>query len=86
MDNPPNSAGRERPPDQPPIASEVIQGETKAFHLDLRENQRGRFLKITEEVRGRRNAIMVPNSALGEFLEALRRISAFEKELPKLEP
>ena len=80
------STGDERPPPPPPIASELIQGETKAFHLDLRENQRGRFLKITEDVRGRRNTIMVPKPALGEFLEALRRIAAFERELPKLEP
>ena len=32
------------------IASEKVTIERKIFSLDLKENQRGRFLKITEDV------------------------------------
>ena len=34
-----------------PIASEKVTIDRKVFFLDLKENQRGRFMKITEDVR-----------------------------------
>lgn len=64
-----------------PIASEKIQHERKIFFLDLKENQRGRFLKITEDVGGRRDTIMLPAGAFKEFLEALGRLIEFETKL-----
>ena len=33
-----------------PLASEKVQVDRKVFFLDLKENERGRFLKITEDV------------------------------------
>jgi len=71
----------DRPPPQPPIASEKIAHERKIFFLDLKENQRGRFLKITEDVGGRRDTIMLPAEAFKEFLEALQRLIEFESKL-----
>ena len=65
----------------PPIASEKIVWERKVFFLDLKENQRGRFLKITEDVGGRRDTIMVPADAFKEFSEALGRLIGFEAKL-----
>jgi hypothetical protein len=65
----------------PPIASEKIVSERKIFFIDLKENNRGRYLKITEDVGGRRDTIMMPVPALGEFIEALTRIATFEKSL-----
>ena len=62
-----------------PLASERIQVERKIFFLDLKENERGRFLKITEDVSGRRDTIMLPASALQEFVEALSRIVDIEQ-------
>ena len=41
--------------------------------MDLKENQRGRFLKITEDVRGRRDTIIVPAEAPREFLKTVDR-------------
>ncbi len=70
-----------QPPRQPPIATEKIPFERKLFFLDLKENQRGRFLKITEDVRGKRNTIMLPAEAFSEFLEALKRLVEFESKL-----
>jgi hypothetical protein len=64
-----------------PLASERIQVDRKVFFLDLKENQRGRFLKITEDVSGRRDTVMLPASALQEFVEALTRILDIEQRL-----
>src|SRR5579864_8909275 len=64
-----------------PIASEKVAIERKIFFLDLKENQRGRFLKITEDVGGRRDTIMLPAEAFQEFLEALQRLIEFEAKL-----
>ena len=61
-----------------PIASEKITNERKIFFLDLKENQRGRFLKITEDVGGRRDTIMLPAEAFKDFVEALERLIEFE--------
>ncbi len=69
------------PPHSPPIASEKIAIDRKLFFIDLKENQRGRYLKITEDVGGRRDTIMMPIPALAEFIEALTRIAEFESKL-----
>ena len=71
----------QRPPPSPPIASEKVAIERKLFFLDLKENQRGRFLKITEDVGGRRDTLMLPAEAFKEFLEALQRLVEFEAKL-----
>ena len=59
-----------------PIATEKVTIDRKVFFLDLKENQRGRFLKITEDVGGRRDTIMLPAGAFRDFLEALARLVA----------
>ena len=64
-----------------PLASEKIQVDRKVFFLDLKENQRGRFLKITEDVSGRRDTIMLPASALKDFVSALSRLVDLEERL-----
>ena len=70
-----------RPPQAPPIASEKIAHERKLFFLDLKENDRGRFLKITEDVGGRRDTLMLPATAFKDFVEALQRLVEFEAKL-----
>ncbi len=62
---------RERREPPAALASEKIEGERKTFFLDLRENDRGRFIKITEDVRGRRDTIMLPDDCFEDFYEAL---------------
>ena len=61
--------------------SERIEFERKIFFLDLKENQRGRFIKITEDVGGRRDTIMLPIDAAGDFADALQRLVEFERGL-----
>lgn len=64
-----------------PLYTEKIFTERKVFFMDLKENDRGRFLKITEDVRGRRDTIMLPIETLSEFIEALHRVAEYEEEL-----
>lgn len=64
-----------------PIASEKIANDRKLFFIDLKENARGRFYKITEDVGGRRDTIMLPAPVAREFLEALQRLIEFEEKL-----
>jgi hypothetical protein len=56
------------------IASEKVVVGRKIFFLDLKENPRGRFLQITEDVGGRRDRIMLPAEALDDFGDALARL------------
>lgn len=44
------------------IAAQELQIERKHFYIEFRENDRGRFLRITEEAHGRRNTIIVPST------------------------
>ena len=64
-----------------PIATEKVTIDRKVFFLDLKENQRGRFMKITEDVGGRRDTIMLPAGAFRDFLEALARLVDYESKL-----
>ncbi len=49
------------------IEAKELQIERKHFYVELRENERGRFLRITEEAHGRRNSIIVPSTGVEEF-------------------
>jgi len=71
-----NDSG-ERPINEP-LASEKITIDRKIFFLDLKENSRGRFLKITEDVGGRRDTIMLPSAAFRDFADALDRLIELE--------
>jgi hypothetical protein len=57
---------------RPPVVEETlktdkIQIERKTFVISLKENPRGRFLRITEDVGGRRDTIILPATGLSEF-------------------
>ena len=56
------------------IFSEQVQVERKLFTFDLRENPRGRFLKITEDVGGRRDAVIIPAPGLPDIRDVLNRV------------
>lgn len=59
---------------QEDLHTEKIIADRKIFFLDLKENARGRVVKITEDVSGNRDTIMVPAEILGDFIEALTDI------------
>jgi hypothetical protein len=58
------------------IEARELQIERKRFHVELRENERGKFLRITEEAHGRRNTIIVPSTGVGEFTTAISEVLA----------
>lgn len=64
------------------IFSERIQVERKQFYFDLKENPRGRFLRITEDVGGRRDTIIVPATGLEQFVETITRAIQAGQEAP----
>jgi len=55
--------------------------DRKIFFLDLKENNRGRFVKITEDVGGRRDTIIVPVAAFRDFVDAIERLMEIEQTL-----
>lgn len=62
------------------LRCERIQIERKTFTLSLRENPRGRFLRITEDVAGRHDTIIVPATGLEELLRLLGDVVRTELE------
>ena len=62
------------------LHTEKILADRKTFYLDLKENARGKVIKITEEVAGNRDTIMVPAEVLGDFIDALTDIQTTAEE------
>jgi len=60
--------------------SDRIQIERKQFYFDLKENPRGRFLRITEDVGGRRDTIIIPSTGLQEFMDVISRAIKVSEE------
>ena len=58
------------------IETRELQIERKHFHVEFRENDRGKFLRITEEAHGRRNTIIVPSTGVDEFTAAITAVLA----------
>jgi PurA ssDNA and RNA-binding protein len=63
------------------IEAREVQIERKHFHVELRENDRGKFLRITEEAHGRRNTIIVPTTGVTEFTAAIGEVLTNGEEL-----
>ncbi len=61
------------------LKSENISVERKNFLFDLRENPRGRFLRITEDANGRRDSIVIPAPGLEEFRRILDEMIAADQ-------
>jgi hypothetical protein len=57
------------------LFSEQVQVERKLFTFELRENPRGRFLRVTEDVGGRRDTIIIPAVSLAAVAEVIGRAS-----------
>ncbi len=61
------------------IEAKELQIERKHFHVELRENDRGRFLRITEETNGRRNTIIVPTTGVEDLTAAIGEVLSTER-------
>jgi len=56
------------------LESRELQVERKHFFIEFRENDRGRFLRITEEAHGRRNTVIIPSTGLEDFERLLNEV------------
>ncbi len=68
------------------LKSAEVQIERKAFVFTLKENPRGRFLRITEDVGGRRDTIIVPSTGLTEFQRLIEEMVKASESIPGKSP
>ena len=68
------------------LKSEQIQIERKVFNLVLKENARGRFLRITEGMGDRRNNIIIPATGLKDLQKLLNEMVKASDEIPLKNP
>ena len=64
------------------LKSDKVQIERKTFVFTLKENPRGRFLRITEDVGGRRDTIIIPAPGLEDFRKLLEEMVKASEEIP----
>ncbi|RUS86402.1 hypothetical protein EGW08_005852 [Elysia chlorotica] len=70
----------ETPPEDGKLKSEMIVKDNRRYYLDLKENQRGRFLRVSEQVSqtiprgGPRSQIAIPAQGMIEFRDALTEL------------
>lgn len=55
-----------------------LQIEHKFFTAQIRENERGKFLRLTEESQGRRNTVIIPSSGFADFAKFINDILSTE--------
>jgi len=74
------------PVNEDTLRSEKIQIERKTFQFTLKENPRGRFLRITEDVGGRRDTIIIPAPGLEDFKKLIDEMVKASAEIPPKSP
>jgi hypothetical protein len=75
--------GQPRPPaNEETLRTGQVQIERKTFIFTLKENPRGRFLRITEDVGGRRDNIIVPAPGLEQFKKLVDEMLKAATESP----
>ena len=62
------------------LMSTELRIENKRFYFNLKENEKGRFLKIAE-VSGGRSTIIIPSTGWLEFREMLDEVIARGQDL-----
>src|SRR5690242_19353857 len=75
--------GSPRPsPSEETLKSDKIQIERKTFLFALKENPRGRFLRITEDVGGRRDTIIIPATGLADVAKIMAEMAQLSETTP----
>ncbi|KAK7098463.1 hypothetical protein V1264_002749 [Littorina saxatilis] len=69
-------ASLESPPEDGKLKSETIVKDNRRYYLDLKENQRGRFLRVSQTIPrgGPRSQIAIPAQGMIEFRDALTEL------------
>jgi len=84
-------AAKYNQPPRPPVNEDTlktaeVQIERKNFVFTLKENPRGRFLRITEDVGGRRDTIIIPSTGLADFKKLVDEMVKASSEIPEKPP
>jgi len=58
------------------IKSDKIETKRKTFFLDLKANNMGRYVKISERSSGKRSTIIIPEENVTEFVDKLHGLSS----------
>jgi len=64
------------------LKEETLQVERKGFALALKENDRGRFLRISEITSAGHSTIIVPSTGLADFQRLLDEMIRASDTLP----
>lgn len=77
-------------PPRPPVNEDTLksgqmQVERKTFVFLLKENPRGRFLRIIEENGRHSDSIIIPSAGLEDFRKLLDEMASAVEELPPKE-
>lgn len=62
--------------DEKTLARRDIQIERKQLSIEMRENFRGRFLRIVEKCGGKANVVILPDTGINDFFAALDEVIA----------
>jgi hypothetical protein len=64
------------------LRTEKLKLERKQFYFDFKENALGRFLRVTEDCKGRRDTIIIPADGLPEVRGIIERMIEFDSKTP----
>jgi len=75
-------------PPKPHVPEQTLKGgtmlaERKILNLELKENARGRFLRITENCGVHRNSIIIPATGLPDVLKMVAEMAEAAAALPQ---
>ncbi len=68
--------------DEKELATQLVTIQSKRFYIDVKENQRGRFIKLVELAQGgRRNRVLMSMNVANEFKQKLLEFSELNSSL-----
>ena len=62
--------------DEKTLARRELKIERKELTIEMRENARGRFLRIVEKCGGKANVVILPDTGINDFYAALDEVIA----------
>lgn len=88
---PPSGNYYQQPAPRAPIEEATLKAvtfqiERKSFMISVKENPRGRFVRVSEDSQGRRNSVIVPMSGLEDFKKAFDDVYKVAMEMPSQVP
>lgn len=67
-------ADRQNTRTNPPIAFRKVFHPRKKFFVDLHSNERGHFIRLSEQCNAKRDTIIIPTESVPEIIAALQEV------------